>query len=56
MQPIVFVVLILIALVLLYFALLRPWQLRWGLPTRKLDALCLGMKLWAILPSMLLGQ
>ena len=30
MQPIVFVVPILFALVLLYFALLRPWQLRWG--------------------------
>jgi hypothetical protein len=30
MQPIVFVVTILFALVLLYFALLRPWQLRWG--------------------------
>jgi hypothetical protein len=30
MHPIVFVIPILFALVLLYFAFLRPWQLRWG--------------------------
>lgn len=30
MHPIVFVISILFALVLLYFAFLRPWQLRWG--------------------------
>jgi hypothetical protein len=30
MHPIVFVIPILLALVLLYFAFLRPWQLRWG--------------------------